>query len=121
MRKWDWILLLGAVGIALLILCIIRLSSTDGAYAVVSVNGTETARYPLSEEITEELQGVEAGHVRLVIHDGTADVAEASCPDQLCVHQARISKAGETIVCLPSRIVIRIIGDDAAEIDAVAR
>jgi hypothetical protein len=121
MKKWDCILLVGAIGIALLWLCIRSIIGADGAYAVVSVDGIETVRYALTEDISEEIQGYENGEVHLVIHNGTADVTAASCPDQLCVHQARISRSGETIVCLPGRIVIRVVSDEEAPVDAVAR
>ena len=46
----------------------------------------------------------------LVIKDGKADVTEADCPDKLCVHQKAISKTNETIVCLPNKVVVQVIG-----------
>ncbi|MDO5573340.1 MAG: NusG domain II-containing protein [bacterium] len=120
MKKWDWILFAGAVCIAILMLMLFSYGREDGAYVIVSVNGSETARYALSEEMTEDIQGMKNGHVQLVIHDGEADVTEASCPDKLCVHQAKISKSGEMIVCLPNRIVISIAGDRSTmDLDAV--
>ena len=120
MKKWDWILFAGAVCIAILMLMLISFGREDGAYVIVSVNGSEIARYALSEEITEDIQGMKNGHVRLVIHDREADVTEASCPDQLCVHQAKISKSGEMIVCPPNRIVISIAGDhNTMDLDAI--
>ena len=120
MKKWDWILFAGAVWIAILMLILISFGREDGTYVIVSVNGSETARYALSEEMTEEIQGMKNGHVQLVLHDGEADVTEASCPDKLCVHQAKISKSGEMIVCLPNRIVISIAGDHKTmDLDAV--
>ncbi len=121
MKKWDWILLCCAIGTALLLLLSESVFRTDGTYAVVSVDGTEAARYMLSEEKNELIQGVEGGYVRLVIHDGRADVTEASCPDHLCVHQAKISKAGEMIVCLPNKVVIRVVGGEEASVDAMTR
>ena len=37
-------------------------------------------------------------------------MTDADCPDKLCVKTGRISKTGETIVCLPHRVVVEIIG-----------
>ena len=33
---------------------------------------------------------------------------EADCPDRLCVKQKAICKNGETIVCLPHKVVVEI-------------
>jgi hypothetical protein len=44
---------------------------------------------------------------------------EASCPEHLCVRQGWIEKPGESIICIPGEIVIRIEG--AAPVDAVTR
>ena len=120
MKKWDWIILCTTVCTAMLLLLAVRLFREDGAYVVVSVDGEETARYALSEEIDEDIQGVETGHIHLVIHNKMADVTEASCPDHLCVHQASISKSGETIVCLPNRVVVRVMSQEESPYDAIA-
>jgi hypothetical protein len=44
----------------------------------------------------------------LVIEGGRARIEAADCPDKLCVKQRAISKAGESIICLPHKLVIRI-------------
>ena len=38
-------------------------------------------------------------------------VVSADCPTQDCVRSGSISRAGESIVCLPGRVVITIEGD----------
>lgn len=48
------------------------------------------------------------GNCILVIKDGKAYMLEADCPNQICVHHSAISHKGETIVCLPNRIIIEI-------------
>ena len=49
------------------------------------------------------------GKCILVISDGKADMESADCPNQICVHHGAISHTGETIVCLPNRVVIEVI------------
>jgi hypothetical protein len=44
---------------------------------------------------------------------------EANCPDKICVRQGWIEKPGDSIVCIPGEIIIRIEG--AAPLDAVTR
>lgn len=46
------------------------------------------------------------------ISDGEASMTEASCPDKLCEHEGRISKNGETIICLPNRVVLTVTDTD---------
>ena len=61
----------------------------------------------------ENIQRIEipgkVGKCILVIHDGNADMESADCPNQICVHHSAISHTGETIVCLPNKVVIEVI------------
>ncbi len=77
--------------------------------------------YPLQTdtEITIAPKG-ETANV-LVIAGGQADMREADCPDKLCVHQRAISKTNETIVCLPNRVVVTVVGGRESEIDSIAK
>ena len=44
----------------------------------------------------------------LVIREGKARVEEATCPDGICAAHKPISREGESIVCLPHRVVITV-------------
>ena len=46
---------------------------------------------------------------------------EAGRPDKLCVKQGEISKAGESIICLPNRIIVSVEGGEESGIDATAK
>ncbi|MFR4337598.1 MAG: NusG domain II-containing protein [Lachnospira pectinoschiza] len=50
-------------------------------------------------------------------------MTDADCPDKLCVKTGMISKTGETIVCLPHRVVVEIIGAaaDDSGVDSIVR
>lgn len=98
-----------------------------GSHVVVFVDGVEKARYALSEEREIELKTentqenvTENGTNLLQIRDGKAKMTGADCPDQLCVNQRAINKVGETIVCLPHRIVIEVEGAEKSDLDAIA-
>ena len=44
------------------------------------------------------------------------------CPRGICSHSGLIRRAGESLVCVPNRLVVRIIASGrAADFDAVAR
>ena len=85
---------------------------------MVTVDGAEVGRYRLTEDRTVVIG--EDDYNILEISGGGAAVTEANCGDHTCVRMGRISRAGETIVCLPHRLVVEIVGGEAAA-DAVAR
>ena len=45
---------------------------------------------------------------------------EADCPDRLCMRRGAIRYAGDSIICLPNKVVVEISGEDALNLDAVA-
>ncbi|MBR0088006.1 MAG: NusG domain II-containing protein [Lachnospiraceae bacterium] len=98
---------------ALLLLCglifaVRTCRSEKGKYAVVEIDGEIADVFLLSENTEKSYREGEALLNRIRIENGEAAVLEASCPDQICVHHKPVSKAGETIVCLPHRFVITI-------------
>lgn len=105
---------------ALAAFAVIQLTKKSGGYAVVVQEGKEIASYPLSEDISVTFQSSNGGYNTLVIKDGKADVTEADCPDKLCVNQHSISFNGETIVCLPNKLVVKIVSGEEADVDIIA-
>lgn len=118
--KNDLLLVLCLLAAAGILWAVISISRSPGTYALVTVDGAETARYPLSENCEVWIEGVRGGKNLLVIHDGSATVTEASCPDKICVHQGPISRSGETITCLPNRVMVTVIGNKREGVDTVA-
>lgn len=121
MKRADLILLLATLAIAGAIALALRASSPAGAYAVVYVDGVESARYPLDKDAEETLQGFDGGFNALVVQDGEAYIRDADCPDRICVREGRIGKNGQSVICLPHRIVVTVEGGAEDDVDAVAR
>lgn len=116
MKRNDWILITAVLAVAVIFLGIqcLRPQQKDGM-AVVSVDGEAFGSWPLSKDDTVEIG---SGN-RLVIEAGRADMVWADCPDQLCVHQKPISREGESLICLPNKVVVSIVGGEEREVDAV--
>lgn len=91
----------------------------DGGFAEITVDGELYGTYDLSKDQTVEIVIGETVTNILQIKDHQADMIEADCPDQICVHQRPIDANGETIVCLPNKIVVEIKGAKAAQVDTV--
>lgn len=104
--------------ISLSVLLFVFLTREEGAVAEVSVDGVKVAEYPL------DIDGVfyiNNGSNVLVIENGEAYMREADCPDKFskngCVNAGRISYVGQTIVCLPNKIIVEIVGEGEGIVD----
>lgn len=107
----DVIFIGGLLAAAVLLLVLMRaFSGEKGAYVEITVDSELYGTYALTEnqKVEIEIDGRVANI--LTIQDGTASMTEADCPDLLCVHQKEISKENETIVCLPNKVVVKVIG-----------
>lgn len=103
-------------------LAIYRTGGSEGVTVQVMKDGEVYAEYPLYEDRKVLLDyGQQEGMNVLVIENGSAAVTEADCPDKLCVKQRAISKNGESIVCLPHKLVITVVGGEEAEYDGFTR
>ena len=94
---------------------------TKDAVAYVTIDGVEYGSYPLEIDVTERIELPDGSYNLLVIKDGKADVTEASCPDGICVNHRAIDKQGQSIVCLPNKVVVEIQNSEESEIDFVVK
>ncbi len=121
MKKNDMIMIGVVVAIALVLFVGINLyaeKNTKDAKAVVTVDGKEYGSYPLAKDTAVQIKQEDGSHNLLIIEDGAASMDEASCPDKICVRHKHVDKTGETLVCLPNRVVVEIKNGKAAEVDA---
>lgn len=77
--------------------------------AEISVDGKTVMELDLSEDQVLTVDGAGGGYNRIQVRDGAVSVLEASCPDKVCVHSGTVRYPGETIVCLPNRMIITVI------------
>ena len=80
----------------------------EGSTVTVEVDGKTYGTYALSQNIVVDIETGDGELNRLVIRDGRAYVETATCPDGICAAHRPISRKGESIVCLPHRIVITV-------------
>ncbi len=76
---------------------------------VISVAGEETRRVPLSD-FTETTVTGGSYTLRVGTKDGGVAVTDSDCPTQDCVHTGVITRAGQSIVCLPAQVVVHLEG-----------
>ena len=118
----DVIVLLILAGLSVAFLAVYFLYPREQASLVmISVDGETVGTYDLNvnQTIPILVKGKETNV--LEIYGGQAFMKEADCPDHLCMKQGEISHKGETIVCLPNRVVIEVESNLDSEFDAVAQ
>lgn len=55
------------------------------------------------------------------IQNGSVRMIEASCPDQLCLHQGDIDHPPQMIVCLPNQVVVEFAAKKASLVDVAVK
>ncbi len=118
--KNDIILAVIVVAVAATGLLLLNVFKTEGSFAVIKIDGKETERYPLSVNTEVVIETGDDGRNTLVIEGNKAFMKDANCPDKICEGHSKISYKGETIVCLPHKVVIEIVTEDSEnELDVV--
>lgn len=108
--KKDIILIASIILFALAIFLVINLLKKPGEYVVVIYDQQEVAKYPLNVDDEILLNFKDDSYNILVIEKNKAYIKSASCPDKYCVNSRSIDQTGESITCLPNKVVIKIVG-----------
>ncbi len=80
-------------------------------------NGELILELPLSEAQEYTVEGEYTNKVE--IRDGQARIIWSDCPGGDCVHSPGIREGGQSIICLPNRVELRIGGE--SEVDFVVK
>lgn len=108
-RIWDVVLIVVLLVLIALTLYFV-LAPKAGDRAEIYLNGEQVATLPL------QIDGEWANeHIKVVVSNGKVRVIDADCPDKLCEKRGAISRKGDSIVCLPNRLVVKIAGKGEVE------
>lgn len=119
LQRKDWLLIVMIILVAGLAFLLHHFIGGKGAGCVtVKVEGEIQGVYSLAKDRVVEIND---GTNILEIRNGSADMTGADCPDKLCVNQKAISKNGESIICLPNKVVVTVDSSENSEFDAVAQ
>ncbi len=87
--------------------------SPKGTIAIVEVDGQVALEQNLSqltEPETHTLIGEQGIEVVIALSPQGASVISSTCPDQVCVKTGQLTRAGESAICLPARVTLRLEG-----------
>lgn len=114
------ILVIGLVAVITLLFLLIPyfVDQTSGGNVIIIQDGERIDSYSLKEDRTISVSG-ETGYNLILINNGKVKVSDADCPDKLCIRQQTIDRNGESIICLPHKLVILIESEEESDLDAV--
>ena len=79
-------------------------------------DGEEYESLELKENLNKIIKIEEGlGVNEICINKGQVYMNHSNCTDKVCMRQGKISKIGESIVCLPNRVFIEIKGEEEGE------
>jgi len=91
-------------------------SAPQGASAIVELDGTPL----LTQDLTTldapyevSFNGAEGHTVTIRFTPAGAQFTASTCPDQTCVRTGTLTHVGETALCLPARVSLRLTGPDS--------
>lgn len=125
-KKWDVIIIslfVIASFIPALIFTLQARADRSGYYVEIKVQGELYETKQLTGHTGREEIRIETGLGVNIVEfiDEKVGMYEADCPDKICYSPEYITRPGETIVCLPNRVVIEVKGEklDADDEDII--
>lgn len=88
--------------------------------AVIEQNGKEIRQVDLdsiSQPETLVLEGEIS--VTVLLEPGQVSIVHSDCPDQICVNTGVLTHPGQSAVCLPARVAVRIVGETQSGVDGM--
>lgn len=113
MKKFDWILIVALLAVAILIVVKPQMNKQEGYQVEITVDGEIYKVLNLDEEQEVRIPSGDEHYNVIQIKNRTVSMLEADCKNQVCVKSASIESIGENIVCLPHKVIVKIIGKNS--------
>ena len=123
-KKYDLIIIIGLLLISLLFsfLAFKVKDKGQGDFLLIEVDGKEYGKYPLNVDKKIEVKTKNKAYNIIEIKNGKVKMLKANCRDLICTHMPAISDSGQTIVCLPHRLILEVKNyNNKNEVDKVVR
>ena len=105
------IVILGIAAVCVVAMVLLYGQRQTGGMVQITQNGTVVGTYPLDQDTTLRV---------VVIENHTVRVAEASCPDQVCVRHGATDQTADPIACLPNGLVVEVVANpQTSQLDGV--
>lgn len=111
MRKNDFWLILVLLVLAAGSWFLFRSDSTDRDKVLVVRKDQQVLQRIELKKVTSETKlivPVEHGELVIAYDKEGGRVISSPCPDQVCVHQGKITRSGQTIACVPEKVLVTL-------------
>ena len=79
---------------------------------VITVDGKIFKEVPLTKNTYEKIDiNTVYGKNEVIIEKGEVHMHESNCQDKICMKMGKISIPGDSIICLPNRVMVKIVAD----------
>lgn len=96
------------------------LPKSGAPVAVIEQNGQEVRRVELDSIPQPETLVLEGEiSVTVLLEPGQVSIVHSDCPDQICVNTGVLTRPGQSAVCLPARVAVRIVGETQSGVDGM--
>lgn len=122
-KKWDLVIYFFIFSILFSLFCYAQnLSNIKGNKAEIYVDNKLRYVFDLEENKKEYFVDTNLGGVNIEINKMKIRVTTSNSPLKICVKQGWISNSGDTIVGIPDRLLIKVVGDtDDSEVDTIIK
>ena len=123
LTKIDWIIIIFLLILSLIIFLFFKSSivNTADRLLIIQSDSTLYATYNLDllkENIELDVNNPK-GDFKVLVSRDMVCVLESGCDDKIC-NKNIIKNPGESIVCVPYKILIKIVSDKNIDVDSVA-
>jgi len=98
-----------------------RLEEKKPAKAEIYVNNELKYVYDLQVEPRKFFVETDIGGCDVIIKDNSIRILTSFSPKKLAVKQGWISKTGETLIGIPDKLLIKIVGESQEEVDEILK
>ena len=115
--KGDIILIAGLL-LLCLVLFVTSFGKAESLRAEIYVGGEKTHSIALSE--VEKSYTLTENACQLLVESDGVSFIDSDCSDRLCIKKGKLKRQGDTMACVPERVVVIIKSDGKKQIDGVA-
>lgn len=118
LKKGDFVIILAVLALAAAIFAPFALAPSRGLTCEIEQDGAVIRRVRLGAGYHDTIT-IEGAVTNVIEIDGdSVCFSESDCPDQVCVRTGKLTRAGQIAVCLPNRVIVRLVGAQS-DIDAI--
>ena len=115
--KGDIVLIASLIVISL-VMFVFSFSGNEKLIAEIYVDGNKAHSIALSE-VTESYT-VNENYCQLLIENDGVSFVFSDCGDKLCIKKGKLKRQGDTMACVPEKVVVILKSDSKQKIDGVA-